>query len=157
MSTPTTAREALLADAIGELGQMVVQVQELVGTMESTRSAIATAQVQLAQQIDEFQATNESQLRALVDGAKTHVVKHIAAHAEAAATRTAEAQIRAIRDAAQACFQSEVDRAVVRLAGQLRGIGQPQTGASERWLVPIAAAALASALTWIVGAWGGAR
>jgi len=156
MGMPTTAREALLAEAIGEFGGMLAQVQQLLVSMDAARKGIVGAQAQMAQQIDALHTKNEAQLHALAEQAKTQVAKHIAAHAAIAANRSAEQQKQAIREAARACFQAEVDAAAARLGHLLRENGQPPPSLIERVLIPLGAATLASALTWIASAWAGA-
>jgi len=134
---PGSAREALIAEAIGDLARLLDRAEALLPAMIETHGAIVAAQSQLAAQLDAF----DSHVAALAEKAKVQVVKHIIARTEDAARRSQEIQVQAMARAAQTLFRSEIEPALRRLAQQL---GRPW----ERWLTYAATAMTASAATW---------
>ena len=153
MSHPGTAREALIAEAIGDLAQLLDRAEALYPTMLETTQALIEAHAHLADQLAAFDA----HVIALAEKAKVQVVKHILVRTDEAARRSVEVQTRAMAEAAQTLFQAEIDPALRRLAMPLQHLVQRLDRPWERWLTHAATAAVASALTWAVAAWLWAR
>lgn len=144
MSQPGTAREALIAEAIGDLARLLDRVETLQPAILESREAVAEAHAQLAEQIAAF----ESQAIALMEQAKVQAVQYVVAHADEAARRSVETQTRVMNEAAQVLFKSEIDPALQRLALPLRQLAERMDRPWEHWLTHAATAAVASAATF---------
>lgn len=146
MNQPGTAREALIAEAIGDLMRLLDRAEALQPAMAESRQALVDAHAQLANQLAVF----EAQVAGLTDKAKVQVVKHIIARTDESARRSVDAQTRAMAEAAQALFKAEIHPALQRLAMPLQQLVQRVDRPWEQWLTHAATAAVASAVTWWV-------
>lgn len=144
MTPPRTAREALIADALGDTAQLLQKVEAVVPALDQSRQALTDAHSALAGQLASF----ETQLTALTDKAKQQAVQHILARTDEAARRSAEAQARAMSDAARVAFGAEVGAALQRLKHLTEQGAASAPRAWERWLTHVAAAAVGAALAW---------
>ena len=143
MTHPTTAREALIVEALGEAAKLIRQVETLAPVLDDSRQALADAHSGLADQLAAFAA----QITALTEKAKVQTVKHILARTDEAARRSVELQGRAMADAARVAFGAELGATLQRLQSALQPPIAPERR-WERWLTHAAAAATASAVTW---------
>jgi hypothetical protein len=143
MTNPSTMREALVADAIGEAAKLMRQVEALAPALDQSRQALADAHSGLAGQLAAF----EAQVAALTERAKVQAVQHILARTDEAAKRSADMQARAMADAARVAFGAELGASLQRLKTMAEA---PVRWQWEAWLTHAAAAATASALTWTV-------
>ena len=144
MTQPTTAREALIVEALGEAAKLIRQVEALAPVLDESRQALADAHSGLADQLTAF----EAQVSALTEKAKVQVVKHILARIDEAARRSIELQGRAMADAARVAFGAELGVMLQRLQSALQALIERPERRWERWLTHAAAAATASAATW---------
>lgn len=153
MSHPGSVREALIAEALGDLAKLLDRAEALQAAMLDSGRALTDARTELAEQLAAF----ESHLTALTEKAKVQAVRHILARTDEAARRSVEAQRQAMADAAQALFRLEIEPALRRLAaplGQwLERVQQPR----HPWAACVATAVSASGLTWMLAAWAWAR
>lgn len=144
MTRPSTTREALIVEALGEAAKLIRQVEALAPVLDESRQALADAHSGLAGQLAAF----ESQVAALTEKAKVQTVKHILARTDEAAKRSIELQARAMADAARVAFGAELGATLQRLRSSI----QPADGRPgrrwEQWLTHAATAATASAVTW---------
>jgi hypothetical protein len=144
VTQPTTVREALIAEALGDTAKLIRQVEALAPTLDESRQALADAHMGLADQLAAF----EAQVMALSEKAKVQVVTHILARTDEGARRSAELQSRAMADAARVAFGAELGATMQRLQSALQPLLERPDLRWERWLTHAAAAATASALTW---------
>lgn len=140
MTHPSTTREALIVEALGEAEKLIRQVEALAPALDQSRQALADAHSGLAGQL----ATFEAQVLALTEKAKVQAVKHILARTDEAARRSIELQSRAMADAARVAFGADLGAAMQRLQSLHERPGRRW----EQWLTHAAAAATASAATW---------
>lgn len=140
MTHPSTTREALIVEALGEAEKLIRQVEALAPALDQSRQALADAHSGLARQLAAF----EAQVLALTEKAKVQAVKHILARTDEAARRSIELQSRAMADAARVAFGADLGAATQRLQTQHERPGRRW----EQWLTHAAAAATASAATW---------
>jgi hypothetical protein len=146
MTHPSTTREALIVDALGEAAKLIAQVEALAPALDLSRQALADAHSGLASQLAAF----ESQVAALSEKAKVQVVQHILARTDEAARRSVDLQARAMADAARVAFDSEIGATLQRLQATALTAAAPPRSRWEPWLTHAAAAATASAVTWAV-------
>lgn len=140
MTNPSTTREALLVEALGEAAKLLRQVEALAPALDRSRQALADAHSGLTGQLAAF----ESQVAALTEKAKVQAVKHILTRTDEAARRSSDRQSRAMADAARVAFGAELGAALQRLQSLHERPGRRW----EQWLTHAAAAATASAATW---------
>lgn len=149
MTHPATARELLIAEALGEAAALIERVETLAPALDAARQALADAHQGLADQLAAF----EGQVAAITDRAKVQTVKHILARTDEAARRSIELQSRAMADAARVALGAELGAALERLKAVTPEVAQQSPRRWEPWLTHAAAAVAASALTWGVAAW----
>lgn len=143
MSHPSSAREALLAEAIGEAVAVAGQIQALAKSLEETRAAISSAQQGLHDELAEL----EERAAASAEHIKVQAVRYIARHTDQVARSAADAQTGAMERAARTALESELAprlRQVAALLGQLASL---QPGSSTIWVACVAGAISTSVLT----------
>jgi len=140
MMAPSTTREMLIVEALGEAAKLIRQVEALAPVLDQSRQALADAHSGLAGQLTAF----EAQVLALVERSKVHAVKHILARVDEAARQSIEQHSRAMADAARVAFGADLGAALQRLQS-LQNRPERQW---EQWLTHAAAAATSSAATW---------
>jgi len=149
MNRPTTAREALIVEALGEAATLIRQVEALAPRLDESRQALADAHSGLAEQLRTF----EAQVLALPEKAKVVVAKHILASTDEAARKSIDLQSRAMKEAARVAFDAELGPALQRVQSVLRQLIERPNRHWEQWLTHLAAAAIAAAATWTLALW----
>ena len=151
MKPPCTAREALIAEAIGDVARLLDRVEALMPALDASREAAAEAGSQLAAGLEAL----EDRMAAVTETARTQVVQHIVRRTEEAARQAQVVQSRAIAEAAREVFRVEVERSIQHLASALQAASFRKPPAWEAWLTHAATAVTASAATWVlmVGFW----
>ena len=144
MNGPSTAREALIAEAIGELGRLLDRAAALDAAIAESRERLAEAHAQLAEQL--------AQVAEVTEHTKVQAVKHILVRTDEAAQRAVFVQARAMHEAAQALFRSEIEPALKQLAAPLREAVQ-RLNRRSNWLVLVTTAVASSGLTWSLAYW----
>ena len=140
MTHPSTTREVLIVEALGDAAKLIRQVEALAPALDRSRQALADAHSGLSGQLAEF----ETQVLALTEKAKVVAVKHVLTRTEEAARQSADLQSRAMADAARVAFGADLGATLQRLQS-LHARPGPRW---EPWLTHAAAAATASAATW---------
>ncbi|MBB1160884.1 hypothetical protein H4F90_02680 [Piscinibacter sp. SJAQ100] len=140
MMNPSTPREVLIVEALGEAAKLIRQVEALAPALDQSRQSLADAHSGLSGQLAAF----ETQVLALTEKAKVVAVKHVLTRTEEAARQSADLQSRAMADAARVAFGADIGAALQRLQS-LHARPGPRW---EPWLTHAAAAATASAATW---------
>jgi NADPH:quinone reductase-like Zn-dependent oxidoreductase len=153
MSHPGTAREALIAEALGDVARLLDRVDALQASLQSNQAALVQAHAQLAQQLGVFEAG----IAAVAESTKAQAVQHIARHTHELARESLARQTQAMTAAARAVFNAELGEPLQRLTSALRLlVSQVQAAqrARRRWLLPAATVAATSAataaITWAV-------
>jgi hypothetical protein len=155
MTSPTTAREALIAEAIGEVAELVGRVEALMPALDSASHALLEADAQLRDHLSGL----ERRMAAITEKAKDQTARHIAECADQATRRSMDQQSRAMADAARVAFGAEIGATMQRLHSTLEPLLSPRKHGPlwGRWLSHAATAAAASALTWALAAHVGVR
>ncbi len=151
MNDLTTAREALVAEALGEVAQAAERLEAVVPAVDASREALMQASATLSDQLASF----ETRMTAIAENAKGVAIRHIAQRTDELARSAGEAQVRAMQIAAATLFREELSPVLQRLARSLQE--QSRLARFESWLTHAAAALLASALSWAMAAWLWAR
>lgn len=142
MMQPSTTREVLIVETLGEAAKLIRQVEALAPALDESRQALADAHSRLADQLAAF----EAQILALSEKAKVQVVKHILVRSDEAARRSIELQSRAMADAARVALGAELGATLQRL----QSLQERPKRQWEDWLTHAAAAATASIATWML-------
>lgn len=137
---PSTPREVLIVEALGEAAKLMRQVEALAPALDQSRQALADAHSGLAGQLTAF----EAQVLTLCEKAKVQAVKNILARTDEAARLSIEQQSRAMADAARVAFGADLGATLQRL----QSLQNRPERRWEPWLTHAAAAATASAATW---------
>jgi len=146
MSDPSTAREALIVEAIGDVAKLLDRLEAVVPAVREACQAVHQAGQDLNEQIRDL----DRRMAVTTQSAKNMVVKHIAAHTEDAARRTVDQQSRAMADAARVAFGAELGAAMQRLQGAAQPAVARRAHRWEPWLTHAAAVAAAAAATWVL-------
>ena len=149
MSELTTAREALIAEAIGEVATLVERLEAISPALDASREALVRSGEDIAGQIVSF----EARMVQIVENAKVIAVRHIAQRTDELARSTTEAQTRAMEEAARALFRNELGPALQRFAAPLHQLSEARPLRFALWLTHAATAVAASGLTWAMAAW----
>lgn len=147
MGDLTTAREALVAEALGEVARVADRLEAVVPAVDASREALTQASANLSDQLTSF----ETRMTAIAENAKGVAIRHIAQRTDELARSSGEAQLRAMQTAAMTLFREDLHPALQRLAGSLQQ--QSRLTRVETWLTHAAVAILASALSWAMAAW----
>ena len=156
MNGTSSAREALIAETLGEMAALLDRVEAVAPALDASRLALINASTELAGQVTAF----ESRMAGITENAKVQAVKHIARRTDEMARNSLDAQTRAMEEAARLMFRTEVGPAIQRLTMPLQHLAElAQRGARpwERWLTHVATAVVASGLTWALAIWLWAR
>ena len=141
MSHPRTAREALLAEVIGDVAKLIERLEAIGPVVDQGCGALDEARQSLRQDL----ANLEHRIAAVTEAAKSQATRQVALRVDEAARRTIEAQSRAMADAARIAFGAELGATMQRLHVELRPLLEDRHRRWESWLTH-AATALASAL-----------
>jgi methionyl-tRNA synthetase len=145
VTQPSTAREALIAEALGDIARLLDRVEALTPAMEVTRKNLAQANVELAQQLTAF----EDRVATTLEQGKTKTVEHITRHVEQTTRQSLAQQTQAMTDSARAIFNTEAGTTLHRVMASLQALAERLEQVQrpwQHWLTHAATAAVAAAL-----------
>jgi uncharacterized protein (DUF885 family) len=146
MNRPATAREALIAELIGDVANLLTRVESFTSTMDQAREAMAEAADGVVASVEPFRA----QIDAISERAKVKAVEHIARHTHEMARQLQARQREAMAQAAQAILSKEIAPALQRLIVSLERTVQRSNRAYEVWLTHAATAVLSAACSAVL-------
>ena len=152
MSDLVTAREELMAVAIGDLGTLLDRVEKLAPQLEASRMELLSTSTELAERVEAY----SKRMDEITQNAKLQAVKHIARRADEMARGTVDTQTRAMEEAARVVFRNEIGPTLQRVTLPLQEVvAMARKGARpwEGWLLHAATAVLSSAISWGMAAW----
>jgi len=141
MSHPATAREALLAELIGDVAQLLDRVDTLMPAMDGSRQKLTEAARTVASAIQPF----EAHIYTTANKAAGSAVEHIVRRTNEVAADSLEKQTRSMRDAARAIFRDEVGVALRQLEAAVKPIVDKAKRPWDTWLTHAAAALIGGA------------
>lgn len=124
--TPPSAREALIAEALGEVALLLDRVDGVVQALELATASATDA----CARIDARAAAFEASTGALVEASKQHLVRHVAMKTEELGRAAGEAQVQAMRD----LFRDELGPLVERLAAECARRTAGSKGWHQHWV-----------------------
>lgn len=143
MNPHGSAREALIAEALGDLAHLLERAEALQPAMLESRQALLDAHAQLAQQL----ATFEAQVVGFTEHAKGHTAKHIQARTDEATRQLVRLQTKAMSEAAQVLFKEEIHPTLQRLAAPMYQLLHRVEHPWEGWLTHAATVVVTSSVT----------
>jgi len=138
MGDPATAREALLAELIGDVAQLLDRVDKLVPTMDGSRQKFLEAARALTVAMEPF----DVRMQAFASNAASNAVQHINRRTNEIARDSLDEQKRSMREAARAIFQEELGAAFRRLDAAIKPIADKAKRPWDTWLTHAAAAVI---------------
>lgn len=136
---PASARDALIAEALGEVASLLDRVDALVAALDSVASALNEAGASVEAKAAAFEASTA----ALVEASKRHLVSHVATKTQETIRAAGDAQMLAIREELRALIRTETT-APARHGSQT---AVAQRGVNWTWAAHVATAICASLLT----------
>ena len=152
MSDLVTAREELMAVAIGDLGTLLDRFEKLAPQLEASRMELLSTSTDLAEKVEAY----SKRMDEITENAKLQAVKHMARRADEMARGTVDTQTRAMEEAARVVFRNEIGPTLQRVTLPLQEVvAMARKGARpwEGWLLHAATAVLSSAISWGMAAW----
>lgn len=144
--TPTTAREALIVEAIGDAAKLIRQVEALEPKLDESCRAFLMADAKLLDSLAGF----EDRMAAVMDNGKTRTVQHVVARINEATARSIETQSSAMAEAARAAFGNELGPTLKQLQSALKTLVEQRQRYWESWFTHLAVAVTASTATWFL-------
>jgi hypothetical protein len=144
MSEPTTAREALIVEALGEVALLLDRIESLTSLMEVGRLELANASAHLDSRLKAFESGTVS----VAQQVQVKAIEHIIRRTGKAASESIELQARAMNAAARLAFSAEVDSNLARLTHSLQQALHRVDRPWDLWLTHAATAAVSAAVTW---------
>ena len=147
MSRPTTAREALVAELMGDVGTLLTRVEALTSTLDHSRGALTNAAAGVIASVESFRA----EMEAISARAKVKAIEHIAKRTDEMASQSIVKQRDAIGQAARVILSQEIAPAVQRLIVAIERTVERSNRSYEVWLTHGATAVLSAVCSaWLV-------
>jgi hypothetical protein len=146
MNGPTTAREALIVEALGDVATILDRIELLMSSMEVGRLGLANAGANLDSRLKAFEVGTA----ALAQQVQARAIEHIIKRTGKATSDAIELQARAMSAAARLAFSTQVDSNLARLTNALQQVIQRVDRPWDLWLTHAATAAVSAAGTWWV-------
>ena len=144
MSEPTTAREALIVEALGEVALLLDRVESVTSSIEVGRLGLANASAGLDSRLKSFEAGTA----AVAQQVQAKAIEHIVRRTAKATNDAIELQARAMTAAARLAFSAEVDSNLARFTRCLQQLLHRVDRPWDLWLTHAATAAVSAAFTW---------
>lgn len=149
MNRPTTAKEALIAEVLGDMASLVDQIEKLEPLMNTSRKELVQVSNHRVRQVSGF----EVRMADLTQKAAELCLTQIGQRASGVCTKTLDSQIVAMQSAAREMFDKEfhpmVNRVLVHLE-HLARLTEPDQNRWRPWLTLGAAFVTVTTLTWLV-------
>lgn len=146
MNRPSTAREALIAELIGDVADLLTRIEALSSTMEQSREALTEAVDGVIASVGPLRA----QVDALCERAKAKAVEHIVRRTHEAAVQSLRRHEEATTQAARAVLSQEIAPALQRLIVSLEHAVQRTHRTYAVWLAHAATAILSAACSAVL-------
>jgi DNA anti-recombination protein RmuC len=149
MNPPSSAREALIVEALGEVARLLDRVEALTLSVDTTRTALECASAQLNRDL----AALGADLQVVAHHAKVGVVEHVLKCVNKATSDTMAAQARAMASAARLAFSEQADSNLARLNKLLGQVVHRVDRPWETWMTHVATAVASSLVTCCIYSW----
>jgi len=120
MERSSSAREALVAELMGDMAQLLDRIDTLAPAIDNARLEMTAAVHELAASVGPFRA----HMGEIAEQTKRTSVQNIQSYTKYAAAMLLEAQTKAMTDSARAMFDTEVGPPLRRLAWELEQLAK---------------------------------
>lgn len=142
----STAREALIAEALGDVARLIDRLEALMPAMDQARLVLTQADKDLSSRAVAF----ENRMMTITENLKTVTVDHVVRRTNEIAYQSKLDQTQAMKEAARALFNTEFGDTLNGLVGSLRLLIERLDRPWEPWLTHAATAAVSSVSTAVV-------
>lgn len=147
MSEPSTAREALIVEALGSMASLLDRLALTTSSMETSRISLAKASAELGDRVEKFEAGTASVAQQI----QVRTIEHILKRTGKATSDSIELQARAMSAAARLAFSEQAHSELARLSAAIRQASERLDRPWDVWLTHAATAAVSAAVTgWVV-------
>lgn len=144
MPHPSTAREALIAEALGDVARLFDRVETLTSNLEATRQALADANGELAARLGTFDAV----LTSATQRVKAATPDKGAWQAAPAIQRLIQAQAATMDPAVRQTLSAQLEPMMRQHASRLQQLALRVERPWDTWLTHAATAGCSAVLTW---------
>lgn len=130
MNSASTAREALIAEALGEVGALIDRVEALVPAVDDLGQTAWRAYENLIDRINRF----ENQVQNMINDAESEALRRILRRAEDITRQSLETQAQAMKATARELFRTEFDPATSRVLTQMQVLAQKRVSTRLVWI-----------------------
>jgi len=149
MNSPSSAREALIVEALGEMARLLDRVEALTLSADTTRTALESASAQLNRDL----ASLSTDILIVTQQAKVGVVEHVLKRVNKATSDAMAAQAQAMASAARLAFSEQADSNLARLTKLLGQVVHRVDRPWETWMAHVATAVASSLVTCSIYSW----
>lgn len=135
MNSASTAREALIAEALGEVGALIDRLEALVPAVDGWGQTAWRAYENLIDRINRF----DNQVQNTINEAESEALSRILRHAEHITRQSLETQAMAMKTTARELFRTEFDPATARVLSQMQELAQKRVSTRMVWIYCLAA------------------
>lgn len=149
MNRPSTAKEALIAEALGDMAALIERIEKLGPVMDISHRQLVQISKDLVREVSMFETRMTDFTFKAVDVA----AKQIDQRTNEAATKILNTQIAVMKTAAHETFNKEFHSVVNQVVSQLEYLARladPDQNRWRPWLTHGAAFVTGAALTWLV-------
>lgn len=140
----STAREALIAEALGDVARLFDRIETLTSNLEAARRALADANGELAARLEAFDAA----LASATQRARAAALDHVARQAAPAVQRLIQTQAASMDVAARRTLSEQLEPVLRQQIGLVRQLALRRERPWDTWLTHAATAGCSAALTW---------
>ena len=142
----STAREALIAEALGDVARLIDRLEALMPAMDQARLVLSKADKDLSSRAVTF----ENRMVTITENLKTVTVNHVVSRTNEIAYQSKLEQTKAMKEAALALFNTQFADTLNGLVGSLRPLIERLDRPWEPWFTHAATAAVSSVSTAVV-------
>ncbi|WP_077033786.1 hypothetical protein [Pelomonas sp. KK5] len=153
MRSETSAREALIAELIGDLSQVLALAQTLIPAMAASRKDLMRVHAELTARLAAELTSFDARMLAMTERARRQTAAAIAESVGKTTQRTVEAQKLEIRETAQAVFGDQANLTLQRLAAATQRLAEQRRSLRDQWLWHLVTASVTFALSGPLAIW----
>ena len=116
MNRPTTAREALIVEALGDVARLLDRIDTMTPAMNNTLRALVKANADLGERVNAF----ESHMAALTENAKQKTVEFVVRRTNEVSQQSLEIQSGLMTDSARKILNEELGSTLTRFNATLK-------------------------------------
>ena len=152
MSHPSTAREALIVEALGDIARLLDRVDALLPALDATQRNMAQVNADLAHRALAF----EDRMATTLEQGKIKTVERIVRQVDQAARQSLAEQTLAMTASARSIFNAEMGSSLQNMTASWRALAlrvEKLEGPWDRWLTHAATAGVATVCTCALMVW----